>query len=37
MNEGLASGPREECADDVCIDDVKEGMALLGEPVKVVL
>jgi hypothetical protein len=36
VNEGLAGGPRKEHADDVCIDDVREGVALLGEPTDVV-
>jgi hypothetical protein len=36
VNEGLAGGPREEHADDVCVDDVKERIALLGELADVV-
>jgi hypothetical protein len=36
VNEALASGPIEECADDICVDDVKVGIALLGEPANVV-
>jgi hypothetical protein len=36
VNEGLAGGPEEECADNVCIDDVREGIALLGEPTNIV-
>jgi hypothetical protein len=36
VNEGLAGGPEEECADNVCIDDVREGIALLGEPMNIV-
>jgi hypothetical protein len=36
VNEGLAGGPRKEHADDVCIDNVRERIELLGEPVDVV-
>jgi hypothetical protein len=36
MNEGLAGGPREERPDDVCVDNVRERIALLGEPADVV-
>jgi hypothetical protein len=36
VNEGLASGPKEACADDVCVDDVGEGIAFLGELANVV-
>ena len=32
MDQGLAGRPREECADDVCVDDIREGVALLGIP-----
>jgi hypothetical protein len=37
VNEGLAGGPREEHADNVCIDDVGERVALPGELADVVL
>jgi hypothetical protein len=36
VNEGLAGGPREERVDNICINDVKERIAWLGEPVDVV-
>jgi hypothetical protein len=36
VNDGLAGGPKEDCTDDICINDVREGIALLGEPVDVV-
>jgi hypothetical protein len=36
VNEGLAGGPREEHADNVCIDDVGERVALPGELADVV-
>ena len=36
MDQGLAGRPREECADDVCVDDIREGVALLGEPTDVI-
>jgi hypothetical protein len=36
VNEGLAGGPGEERADNVCVDDVREGIALLGEPMNIV-
>jgi hypothetical protein len=37
VNEGLAGGPREEHTYNVCVDDVRERIALLGEPVDVVV
>jgi hypothetical protein len=37
VNEGLEGGPREERADGVCFDDVRERIAFLGELVDVVL
>ena len=37
MDEGLTGRPREECADDVCVDDIREGVASLGEPMDVIL
>ena len=30
--EQVMGGPREECADDVRVDDIREGVASLGEP-----
>ena len=36
MDQGLRVCPREECADDVCIDDIREGVASLGEPMDVI-
>ena len=36
MDQGLAGRPREECADDVCIDNIREGVASLGEPTDVI-
>jgi hypothetical protein len=36
INEGLAGGPGEERTDDVCVDDVREIIALLGEPADIV-
>jgi hypothetical protein len=36
VNEGLAGGPREERTDNICVDDVSEGIALLRELVYVV-
>ena len=32
MDQGLTGHPREECADDVHVDDIREGVASLGEP-----
>ena len=37
VDQGLTSCPREECADDVHVDDIREGVASLGEPADVVL
>ena len=34
--QGLAGCPKEECADDVGVDDIREGVASLGEPVDVI-
>ena len=34
--QGLVGHPREECADDVCVDDIREVVASLGEPMDVV-
>ena len=36
VDQGLAGHPREECADDVCVDDNRERVASLGEPADVV-
>jgi hypothetical protein len=36
VNEGLAGGPREERANNICVDDVRERIALLREPVEVI-
>ena len=36
VDQGLAGCPREECADHVRIDDVREGVASLGEPTDVI-
>ena len=35
MDQGLAGRPGEECADDVCVDDIREGVASLREPTDV--
>ena len=37
VDQGLVGCPGEECADDVRIDDIREGVASLGEPMDVVL
>ena len=37
MDQGLTSCPREECTDDVRVDNIREGVASLGEPVDVIL
>ena len=37
MDQGLAVCPGKECADDVYVDDIKEGVALLREPMDVIL
>ena len=36
MDQGLAVCPRKECADDVSVDDIREGVASLREPVDVI-
>jgi hypothetical protein len=36
VNEGLASGPREKRTNNVSVDDIRERIALLGEPADVV-
>ena len=37
VDQGLAGHPGEECADDICVDDIRAGVALLGEPMDVIL
>ena len=37
MDQGLTGCPKEECADDVRVDDIREGVASLGEPTDVIL
>ena len=36
VDKGLAVRPGEERADDVCVDNVREGVASLGEPMDVI-
>ena len=36
VDRGLVGHPGEECADNVCIDDIREGVASLGEPADVI-
>ena len=36
VDQGLAVCPREESADDVCVDDIREGVTTLGKPVDVI-
>ena len=36
VDQGLVGHPGEECADDVRVDDIREGVALLGEPADVI-
>ena len=36
VDQGLASHPREECADDIRVDDISEGVASLGEPMDII-
>jgi len=36
VDQGLAGCPGEECADDVCVDDIRKGVAPLREPTDVV-
>ena len=36
MDQGLAGRLGEECADDVHFDDIREGVASLGEPMDVI-
>ena len=37
VDQGLIGHPGEECADDVCVDDIREGVASLGEPMDVIM
>ena len=37
VDQGLAGCPGEECTDDVRVDDIREGVASLGEPLDVIL
>ena len=37
VDQGLTGCPREECVDDVRIDDIRKGVASLGEPTDVIL
>ena len=37
VDQGLAGCPREEGADDIYVDDIREGVASLGEPMDVIL
>ena len=36
VDQGLAGRPGEECANDVRVDDIREGVASLGEPMDVI-
>ena len=36
VDQGLAGHPREECTDDVRVDDIREGVASFGEPMDVI-
>ena len=36
VDQGLIGCPKEECANDVRVDDIREGVASLGEPVDVI-
>ena len=36
VDQGLAGHPGEECADDIHVDDIREGVASLGEPTDVI-
>ena len=37
VDQGLAGHPREECADDVRVDDIRKVVAPLREPMDVIL
>ena len=36
VDQGLAGRPRKECADNVYVDEIREGVASLGEPTDVI-
>ena len=36
VDQGVTICPREESIDDVCVDDIREGVASLGEPMDVI-
>ena len=36
MDQGLTVHPGEKCTDDVCVNDIRDGVASLGEPVDVI-
>ena len=36
VDQGLVGHPREECADDVRVDDIREEVASFGEPADVI-
>ena len=36
VDQGLAGCPEEECADDVRVDNIREGVASFGEPMDVI-
>ena len=36
VDQGLVGHPEEECADDIRVDNIREGVASLGEPTDVI-
>ena len=36
VDQGLTGCPKEECTDDICVDDIREGVASLGEPADII-
>ena len=36
VDQGLVGRPREECANDIHVDDIREGVESLGEPTDVI-
>ena len=36
VDQGLVGRPREECTNDIHVDDIREGVASLGEPMDVI-
>ena len=36
VDQGLVGRPREECADDVRVNNIREGVASLGKPADVI-